>query len=48
MKPQFIRRNDRLFNESFSVKWYRLPHFEKFWHYHTEMEIAYNLKSTGT
>ncbi|GAB4479609.1 MAG: AraC family transcriptional regulator [Thermoflexibacter sp.] len=48
MKPQFIRRNDRFFNESFAVKWYRLPHFERFWHYHTEMELAYNLKSTGT
>lgn len=48
MKPHFIRRNNRLFNESFAIKWHRLPHFEKFWQYHAEMELVYNFKSTGT
>jgi AraC-like DNA-binding protein len=48
MKPHFIRRNNRLFNESFAITWHRLPHFEKFWQYHAEVELVYNFRSTGT
>jgi AraC-like DNA-binding protein len=48
MKPHFVRRNIKAFNESFSLKWLRLPHFEKSWQYHSEIELVYNYKSTGT
>ncbi len=48
MKPHFIRRNNNVFHESFSIKFDVLPHFLRLWHYHNEVELVHIIKSTGT
>jgi len=48
MKSQFIRRNNNVHGQSFSVKHDLLPHFLKTWHHHQEFELVFIKSSTGT
>ncbi len=47
MKLRLIDRSS-LNNSCFTIKKNQYPHFLKIWHYHTEMELAVILESTGT
>lgn len=48
MKSHFIRRNNKVYSQSFSVKHEKLPHFLNLWHYHQELELVFILKGEGT
>lgn len=47
MKPYFIDKSN-LSNRSFSFEYHSLPHYLKVWHYHPELELLIQKKSTGT
>lgn len=47
MKPYFIDKSN-LSNRSFSFNYHNLPHYLKVWHYHPELELLVQQKSTGT
>ena len=48
MKSHYIRRNNNVHGQSFSVKHDILPHFLKLWHHHQELELVLVLQGTGT
>lgn len=48
MKSHFIRRNNNVHSQSFSVKHDKLPHFLKLWHHHQELELVSILQGRGT
>ena len=47
-KSRFIKRNNNVHGQSFSVKHDKLPHFLKLWHHHNEFELVYIIQSEGT
>ena len=47
MKPYFIDKSN-LSNRSFSFEYHSLPHYLRVWHYHPELELLIQRKSTGT
>jgi len=47
VKPYFIDKSN-LSNRSFSFEYHSLPHYLKVWHYHPELELLIQKKSTGT
>ncbi len=47
MKPYLIDKS-QLANRSFSFDYHKLPHYLKVWHYHPELELLIQQKSTGT
>lgn len=48
MKSHFIKRNNKVYSQSFSVRHDKLPHFLKLWHHHHELELVWVLKGEGT
>ncbi len=48
MVSHFIKRNNSIHTQSFSVRHAQLPHFIKLWHHHQELELVYILKGQGT
>lgn len=47
MVSHFIKRNNKIYSQSFSVRHAKLPHFLKLWHHHQEMELVLILKGKG-
>ncbi len=47
MVSHFIKRNNQVHSQSFSVRHARQRHFLKLWHHHQEMELVYILKGKG-
>ncbi|EOZ95427.1 transcriptional regulator [Indibacter alkaliphilus LW1] len=47
MKAKLLERRNP-FDKSFNSAIHEYPHFLNVWHYHTELELVYILKSTGT
>lgn len=48
MNSHFIKRNNKIHSQSFSVRHVRLPHFIKIWHHHQELELVFIIKGEGT
>lgn len=48
MKSHFIRRNNYLHTQSFSVKHDIQPYFLKLWHHHQELKLVWILRGEGT
>jgi len=47
MVSHFIKRNNKIHSQSFSVRHAKQPHFLKLWHHHQEMELVLILKGKG-
>lgn len=47
MVSHFIKRNNKIHSQSFSVRHVKFSHFLKLWHHHQEMELVLILKGTG-
>lgn len=48
MKSHFIKRNNSVHSQSFSVRHDKLPHFLKLWHHHHELELVWVIRGEGT
>ena len=48
MNSHFIKRNNKVYSQSFSVRHAVLPHFIKLWHHHQELELVLILRGKGT